>query len=74
MNEEIKLEVVSSVDTKEIETALETTKKVDEAVVEKSLNYDVLTDDEKKAIDTFLEKIDVKNTEQVRQYNMLAKY
>ena len=47
MNEEIKLEVVSSVDTKEIETALETTKKVDEAVVEKSLNYDVLTDEEK---------------------------
>ena len=62
MDEEIKLEVVSNVDTKEIETALETTKKVDEAVVEKSLNYDVLTDDEKKAIDTFLEKIDVKNT------------
>ena len=72
MNEEIKLEVVSSVDTKEIETALETTKKVDEAVVEKSLNYDVLTDEEKKAIDTFLEKIDVKNTTQILQFGASA--
>ena len=72
MNEEIKLEVVSSVDTKEIETALETTKKVDEAVVEKSLNYDVLTDEEKKAIDTFLEKIDVKNTTQILQFGARA--
>ena len=72
MDEEIKLEVVSNVDTKEIETALETTKKVDEAVVEKSLNYDVLTDEEKKAIDTFLEKIDVKNTTQILQFGASA--
>ena len=72
MDEEIKLEVVSNVDTKEIETALETTKKVDETVVEKSLNYDVLTDDEKKAIDTFLEKIDVKNTTQILQFGASA--
>ena len=72
MDEEIKLEVVSNADTKEIETALETTKKVDEAVVEKSLNYDVLTDDEKKAIDTFLEKIDVKNTTQILQFGASA--
>ena len=72
MDEEIKLEVVSNVDTKEIETALETTKKVDEAVVEKSLNYDVLTEEEKKAIDTFLEKIDVKNTTQILQFGASA--
>ena len=72
MDEEMKLEVVSSVDTKEIETALETTKKVDEAVVEKSLNYDVLTDEEKKAIDKFLEKIDVKNTTQILQFGASA--
>ena len=72
MDEEIKLEVVSNVDTKEIETALETTKKIDEAVVEKSLNYDVLTDEEKKAIDTFLEKVDVKNTAQILQFGASA--
>ena len=72
MDEEIKLEVVSNIDTKEIETALETTKKVDEAVVERSLNYDVLTDEEKKAIDTFLEKVDVKNTTQILQFGASA--
>lgn len=72
MDEEIKLEVVSNVDTKEIETALETNKKVDEAVVEKSLNYDALTDEEKRAIDTFLEKVDVKNTAQILQFGASA--
>ena len=72
MSEEIKLEVVSNVDTKEIETALEKNKKVDEAVVEKSLNYDALTDEEKAAIDSFLAKIDVKNTTQVLQFGASA--
>lgn len=72
MNEEIKLEVVSNVDTKEIETALATNKKVDEAVVEKSLNYDALTDAEKAAIDEFLSKVDVKNTAQILQFGASA--
>lgn len=72
MNEEIKLEVVSNVDTKEIETALATNKKVDEAVVEKSLNYDALTPEEKEAIDTFLAKVDVKNTAQILQFGASA--
>ena len=70
--EEIKLEVVSNVDTKEIETALQTNKKVDEAVVEKSLNYDALTEEEKNAIDTFLAKVDVKNTAQILQFGANA--
>lgn len=72
MSEEIKLEVVSNMDTKEIETALEKNKKVDEAVVEKSLNYDALTDEEKQAIDNFLAKVDVKNTAQVLQFGASA--
>lgn len=72
MSEEIKLEVVSNVDTKEIETALEKNKKVDEAVVEKSLNYDALTKEEKAAIDSFLAKVDVKNTAQVLQFGASA--
>lgn len=72
MDEEITLEVVSNVDTKEIETALEKNKKVDEAVVEKSLNYDALTDEEKVAIDNFLTKVDVKNTAQVLQFGASA--
>ena len=72
MSEEIKLEVVSNIDTKEIETALEKNKKIDEEVVEKSLNYDALTDEEKAAIDEFLAKVDVKNTAQVLQYGASA--
>ena len=72
MDEEIKLEVVSDVDTKEIEKALETDKKVEEAVVEKSLNYDALTEVEKSAIDDFVGKLDVKNTAQIIQFGASA--
>ena len=72
MEEEIKLEVAKNVDTKDIELALQTDKKVDEAVVEKSLNYDALTPEEKEAIDTFLAKVDVKNTAQILQFGASA--
>ena len=43
-----------------------------EKVVEKSLNYDVLTEEEKNAIDTFIQKIDVKNTAQILQFGASA--
>mgnify|MGYP004571503849 CR=1 FL=1 len=70
--EEIKLDIVSNVETKEIETALQTNKNIDEKAVEKSLNYNALTEEEKKAIDTFLAKIDVKNTAQILQFGASA--
>ena len=72
MEEEIKLEVAKNVDTKDIELALQTDKKVDEAVVEKSLNYDALTPEEKSAIDEFFSKVDVKNTAQILQFGSSA--
>lgn len=72
MQEEIKLDLVSNVDTKEIEKTLEKNKKVDEAVVEKSLNYDALTEEEKAAINNFLSKVDVSNTAQVLQFGASA--
>ena len=72
MEEEIKLEVAKNVDTKDIELALQTEKKVDEAVVEKSLNYDALTPEEKSAIDEFISKVDVKNTAQILQFGSSA--
>ncbi len=72
MEENIELKVVSDIDTKEVETALLQTKKVTEEVVEKSLNYDALLPEEKKAIDEFLEKVDVSNTAQVLQYGASA--
>ena len=72
MEEEVKLEVLPKVDTKEIENAIAVNQKVDEKVVEKSLNYDVLTEEEKNAIDTFIQKIDVKNTAQILQFGASA--
>ena len=72
MSEEIELKVVSDIDTKEIENALEQTKKVEEAVVEKSLNYDALSEEEKAAIDEFVGKVDIKNTAQILQFGASA--
>ena len=69
--EELKLEA-SKLDVKEVEDNLIQEKKVSEEVVEKSLNYDALTDEEKKAIDEFIEKIDPSNTTQVLQYGSAA--
>lgn len=72
MNEELKLEGMSNIQTKEIENTLLQEKKVSEEVVEKSLNYDALTDEEKKAIDEFITRIDPKNTTQILQYGASA--
>ena len=60
-------------DTKKLEEELvQETKLVTEEEVEKSLNYNALTDDEKKAIDDFLGKVDVSDTTQVLQYGASA--
>lgn len=67
------IKVTSQADIKELEnTLVSETKKVTEEEVEKSLNYDLLTDDEKRAIDEFLAKIDVNDTTQVLQYGAAA--
>ena len=67
------IKVTSQADIKELENTLVLeTKKVKEEEVEKSLNYDLLTDDEKRAIDEFLAKIDVNDTTQVLQYGAAA--
>ncbi|MCL2860389.1 MAG: toxic anion resistance protein [Oscillospiraceae bacterium] len=68
MDENIELTVTPQVDTKEIEATLLTEKKVDDTKVEKSLNYEKLTDGEKKAVDEFVTKIDVTNTNLALQY------
>ena len=53
--EELKVET-KSIDMSKVEDTLLQEKKVSEEVVEKSLNYDALTDEEKKAIDEFITK------------------
>ena len=68
-SEAVELKVTSKVDKKELESTLVTeAKKVTEAEVEKSLNYDALTDEEKQAIDEFVAKVDVNDTTQILQY------
>ena len=69
--EELKVET-KSIDMSKVEDTLLQEKKVSEEVVEKSLNYDALTDEEKKAIDEFITKIDPKNTTQILQYGATA--
>lgn len=70
--ENLELTVKPEMDTTEIEKNLQEGRKVEEAQVEKSLNYDALTDAEKTAIDEFLTKIDVTDTNQVLQFGAAA--
>lgn len=65
---DLELTVTPKMDLGDLEKDLLETKKVEEAQVEKSLNYNALTEEEKQAIDTFLEKIDVTDTNQILQY------
>ena len=69
--EELKVET-KNMDMSKVEESLLQEKKVSEEVVEKSLNYDALTEEEKKAIDDFITKIDPKNTTQILQYGASA--
>ena len=69
--EELKVET-KNIDMSKVEDTLLQEKKVSEEVVEKSLNYDALSDEEKKAIDEFITKIDPKNTTQILQYGASA--
>ena len=48
------------------------TEKITNEKIESSLNYDLLTDEEKKAIDEFIAKINVSDSAQVLQYGAKA--
>ena len=61
MSEKLELNVKPEVLTKEVETELLSTQKVEEKTVEKSLNYETLTEAEKKAIDEFIAKVNVED-------------
>ena len=66
---ELKLEKTS---TMELEGLANAGKTVKEEVIEKSLNYDNLTDEEKKAINEFNGKIDVYDQTQILQFGSAA--
>ena len=72
MSENVELTLNPKVDTKKMEDDLLKEKKVSNEVVEKSLNYDLLTPEEKQAIDEFVAKVDVKDTTQILQYGSSA--
>ena len=68
---ELKIEP-KEVAAKEIEKDLLSGEKVTEEKVENSLNYELLSEEEKKAIDEFIEKVDVTDTAQVIQFGAAA--
>ena len=65
---------IEGIDNKKIEDEVlaEGAEKVTEEKVEKSLNYDLLTDAEKRAIDEFCGKLDITDTTQILQYGSSA--
>ena len=66
---ELKLEKTS---TKELDGLVSSEKSVSEAKIEKSLNYDNLTNEEKKAIDKFNSEIDIYDQTQILQFGSSA--
>ncbi len=69
--EDLKIEV-NNQETKKVESSLITEGSITEEKVENSLRYEELTESEKKAIDTFISKIDCTNTAQILQYGASA--
>lgn len=72
MSDKLELSVKPEALNKEVEVELLAKDKVEEATVEKSLNYDALTPAEQKAIDEFVAKVDVADTTQILQYGATA--
>ena len=72
--EDMELKVAKEVKKEEMEDLVNEleTKKVTEQKIEESLNYDLLTAEEKNAIEEFNQKIDVTDTTQVLQYGAKA--
>ena len=66
----IELQVEKKDDEKVLKLAKE--EKVTEEKIEKSLNYDELTEEEKKAVDDFNKQIDVFDSTQILQYGAAA--
>ena len=70
--ENLELKVEKEVKKEEVEGLVEETKNITNEKIEESLNYDVLSDAEKKAIDEFNEKINVNDSTQILQYGVKA--
>ena len=69
---DLELKVAQEPKKEEIENLVNETGKVTEEKIEKSLNYDALTEEEKAAIEDFNKKLNVEDTTQVLQYGAKA--
>ena len=70
--ENLELKVEQEVKKEEVEELVKNSEKVTNEKIEESLNYDVLTEAEKKAVDEFNKKMDVNDSTQVLQYGAKA--
>ena len=68
----LELKVEKKVESKKMEELVNDSTKITEEKIEKSLNYDELSDEEKKAVDDFNAKIDVLDSTQILQYGAAA--
>ena len=70
--ENLELKVEQEVKKEEVEELVKNSEKVTNEKIEESLNYDALSEAEKKAVDDFNKKIDVDDSTQVLQYGAKA--
>ena len=70
--EGLELKVEKKIDEKEVEALTANVNKVTDEKIEKSLNYDELSKEEKKAIDEFTAKLDVNDATQILQFGSAA--
>ena len=70
--ENLELKVEQEVKKEDVEELVKDTEKVTNEKIEESLNYDALSETEKKAVDDFNKKIDVNDSTQVLQYGAKA--
>lgn len=70
--EELELKVNKELDKAEVESLAQESKKVTDEKIEKSLNYDLLSQEEKDAIEEFNKKINVEEATQILQYGAKA--
>ena len=70
--ENLELKVAKEVKKEEVENLVQETGKVTNEKIEESLNYDLLSQEEKDAIDEFNKKINVEDATQILQYGVKA--
>ena len=70
--EAMQIEVKNKIENETVEKLVDSKEKVTDEKIEESLNYDLLSKEEKEAIDEFNKKIDVTDSTQILQYGAAA--